>query len=251
MTKYRLPRWKTGRLLHTPALPSACKMVAFTVRGRVKNARTGSSLSGVKVTVSSNNVVSSWGFFTMRNVPAGTVTLKYEKSGYITTEKELTISGNVNSGGVADVSMSPAMAQDQWRAVLKWGRSPSDLDTYGRWGWSKVYWAGKDRTANTITAKLEQDRTSGYGPETLYLSDIGRCTGGASPIAAPLVFWTCWQGATLLARPWLDVPGQRSPHRRRQDFCGVPDYEADSSLPLSNASHCRKGVESHSQVRHR
>jgi len=166
----------------TPALPSECQLISFSVRGRVKNARSGVSLSGVKITVkdTSNTVDSSWGAFTLRNVPAGTVTLVYEKADFIKTERVLTINGNVNSGGIADINMSPSMASDEWRAVVKWGSSPRDLDTYAKWGSRKVCWYQTRQSASSVEGTLEQDKTSGYGPETVYLKGVGNCRGGSS-----------------------------------------------------------------------
>ena len=66
----------------------------------------------------SNTATSQNGFFTLRNLQAGNVDVVYEKSGYITVRRQLSITGNVNSGGVGDINMSPAMAADEWRAVL-------------------------------------------------------------------------------------------------------------------------------------
>jgi len=87
------------------------------------------------------------------------------------------VSGNINTGGLADISMSPQMATDEWRAVIKWDRRPSDLDTYGQWGGTKVSWMGRTRRAMGMKGVLEHDDTDGYGPETLYLSGVGRCRG--------------------------------------------------------------------------
>jgi len=166
----------------TPALPSECQKVSFSIHGRVKSAQNGQMLPNVKVTVqgTSNSVMSNSGFFTIEDVAGGPVTLVYEKGDFIKSTKDLVVTGNINSGGVADVSMSPTMRSDQWRAVLKWGESPSDLDTYGRWGWSKVWWGGMRRSASGETGVLEVDQTEGYGPETLYLSGVGRCRGPKS-----------------------------------------------------------------------
>jgi len=153
------------------------------VRGRIKNARSGRQLSGVTVRVdgSNNRVNSRWGFFTLRNIQKGYVDLVYERPGYITAKKRINIVTNVNSGGIADVSMSPVMRNDQWRAVLKWGRSPSDLDTYAKWWpWNKVCWYRRVQGAGWgwwPKGILEQDKTGGYGPETLFLKNMGRCRG--------------------------------------------------------------------------
>jgi len=165
----------------TPALPTECQLIVFTVRGRVKDARNGEALHGVKVTVegSSDIVTSTLGFFSFGDIRAGTVKLVYEKEGWITTSKEITIIGDVNSGGVADIAMSPAMANDEWRAVVKWDRSPADLDTYGQWGWSKTSWSARRVSSVGMTGVLEVDEVNGYGPETLYLRGVGDCSGGS------------------------------------------------------------------------
>jgi len=165
----------------SPALPTECKLITYTIRGRVKNARNGWMLSGMRVSVEGTNIAtnSAYGAFTLRGVPAGSARLVYSKSGFITNRKTLTVTADINSGGVADVSTSPAMQNDQYRAVVKWGRSPSDLDSYAQWGWSKVCWYGSRRYASGITGVLEQDKTAGYGPETVYLSGVGRCRGNS------------------------------------------------------------------------
>jgi len=165
-----------------PQLPSECKKIEFSVSGRVKNAQSGGYMAGVRITIqgSSNGVTSEMGIFTLSNVPGGTLTFVYEKDGFITTTREISVEGNIRSGGVADVSMSPSMSTDEWRAVVKWGPTPSDLDTYGKWGYSTCYYGGSRRSASGITAKLEVDQTRGYGPETLYLSGVGSCSGSSS-----------------------------------------------------------------------
>jgi hypothetical protein len=156
-------------------------LINYLVKGQVKDARSGAVLNGVKVRFegTSNSATVQSGFFTLRIVELGNVTIVYELDGYITVKKRLAVSGNVNSGGAADVSMSPAMRNDEWRAVLKWGSSPRDLDTYAEWGSKKVYYGAKSQGGggNRPRGVLEVDVTSGYGPETLYFSNLGNCSG--------------------------------------------------------------------------
>jgi len=173
-----------------PALPSGCQRVLYYIRGRVKNARNGGAMSGVKVTVQGTSIsaTSSFGFFTLRNIPPGTVKLVYTKSGMISTEKELTVNGNVNSGGDGDVNLSPAMSTDQWRAVVKWNAYPRDLDTYTTFAWgTPACWYNTRKSAVGMTARLEVDRTSGYGPETMFISGVGNCRGSRS--TCTIQFW--------------------------------------------------------------
>lgn len=168
----------------SPALPSGCLPITFTIRGKVKDAAKGRSLNGAQVTVSGNGhsktVQTSNGIFVISGVKPGSVTLTYKKGGtpgYIDNSKTIDVSGDISTGGVADVSMSPKMASDQWRAVVKWNKKPSDLDTYAKWGWTKVCWYGRNKHLLGIRGKLEVDDTNGYGPETLYLTGVGTCPG--------------------------------------------------------------------------
>jgi len=180
-----------------PALPSACQRILFYIRGRVKNAKNGWSMSGVKVTVQGTAIsaTSSNGFFTLRNIPAGAVKLVYSKSGMIKTEKDLSVTGNINSGGDGDINMSPAMRNDEWRAVVKWNRRPSDLDTYTTFAsGTPACWYNTRKSAVGMKARLEVDRTQGYGPETMYLSNVGRCY--ASQRTCTIQYWIVDYGRT-------------------------------------------------------
>jgi hypothetical protein len=164
-----------------PSLPEMCLPVTFYARGRLKDARTGSGLSGAVVRVMGTDLSasSSGGYFTITDVAPGTYTVKFSMDSYISVEREITISGNINVGGEFDVSMSPAMQNDQWRAVLKWNAQPTDLDTYAMWGYSKVCWYGRHKYGSNMEGTLEKDDVDGFGPETLYLNNIGNCRGGS------------------------------------------------------------------------
>jgi hypothetical protein len=121
----------------------------------------------------------SWGSFSVYNVPGGSVTVEYTANGFITGNKVIDLTGNINIGGEADINMSPEMANDQWRAVLKWQQEPYDLDTYIYWNYgTKVCWYELNQYDQVgMDGTLEQDYTNGFGPETLYLSHVGECSG--------------------------------------------------------------------------
>jgi len=164
----------------SPALPTACKLIVYQMRSQIKSARSGSQLNGVTVRIdgTSNTATTQNGYFTLRNLRPGFVNVVYERSGYITVRRRLSITGNINSGGIGDINMSPAMASDEWRAALKWGAQPRDLDSFATWWpWKKVCWynrhSGNSGSRPKVT--LEQDKTQGYGPETVYFANVGRC----------------------------------------------------------------------------
>jgi hypothetical protein len=200
-----------------PALPDTCVKITFTVRGAVKSARSGLMMNDVTVQATprmsegvsggvsdafgelyfkarrlnstrahrlnstqgvSESVGTDNGIFSLDLAP-GAYTLEYTHDSYITETREIVVEGNI-FGGPADVTMAPKMKDDEWRAVLKWGKKPRDLDTYAMWGWTKVYYGRKTQSSSGMTGVLEQDIASGKGPETFFLSDVGKCKGSAA-----------------------------------------------------------------------
>jgi hypothetical protein len=165
-----------------PAPPSECKRVVYKISGECKNSRNGQGLDGCEAELvgTGQKVIATNGFFTLENVPAGDIQIKYTASGYIDNTREITVTGDVNNGGAADINMSPKMAANQWRATIKWGPYPRDLDTYVKFGAAKMCWYGVYQAAYGLTARLEHDDTDGYGPETAYLTGVGDCQYGAN-----------------------------------------------------------------------
>jgi hypothetical protein len=118
------------------------------------------------------------GFFVLNNIQAGNITLVYRADGYIQAEKVITVTADIVSGGAADISMSPVLAPDAWRAVLQWGETPFDLDTYVKWPWGfQINWQRLQVSGKGILAKLEHDDTNSYGPETAFISGTRNCRG--------------------------------------------------------------------------
>jgi hypothetical protein len=165
----------------SPAVPKECKKVEFVIRGSTKDARTGEMLGEVTVRVVDTDVEDKTltGYFALQRVPGGSTKIKYEKPGYITAEKQFEVTGNVVTGGPADVSMSPEMTSDQWRVVLKWGEEPRDLDSYVKWGANKAWWQNLHQEGSHMASTLEHDDVTSFGPETIHVSNVGKCTGGA------------------------------------------------------------------------
>jgi len=95
-------------------------------------ARRLNSTQGVRESVGTEG-----GMFSIALAP-GAYKLVYSKDGYITEERDIEVEGNI-FGGPASVTLTPAMKDDEWRAVLNWGEKPNDLDTFAYWGWTKVF----------------------------------------------------------------------------------------------------------------
>jgi hypothetical protein len=164
-----------------PTLPKECQEYTFVIHGQVKDATNGQSLGKAKVHIEHDELVTAdaiSGHFFIDGVRPGKVRAIYEREGYIRTEKTFDVTADIQSGGVADISMSPEMAKDQWRVVLKWGEEPRDLDAYAKFALGKAYWAGKHHTWRDLEARLEHDDVTSFGPETIHLTGVGSCTSG-------------------------------------------------------------------------
>ncbi len=170
------------------------------IYGTITDSRTGRSLSGVKIQAyfgannnTGNNAATDIPWYTNSNgefsykkwsvfgadfgLPAGTYTLVLSKEDYITTTYNVTIEGgeNIEFKG----SISPVSAQHEYRVVLTWGASPSDLDSHyigvTNSGYvDHIYYSNKNGTS----ANLDVDDVSSYGPETVYVTGYDKLYDG-------------------------------------------------------------------------
>ncbi len=165
------------------------------VQGTVKNALNGNAVSGatVKLRKGWNNQTGSYcknifgwtktattasdGTFSI-DVSVGTYTAEISKNGYVTAYYNV-ISGDTGLfAALANVTMvlTPVLSEDEYRIVLTWGDSPSDLDshlTYYVEDIQKchVYYANKiGRYDGDTIAKLDLDDVTSYGPETVTIT---------------------------------------------------------------------------------
>lgn len=145
-----------------------------TAGGSITNATNGAVLSGFTLTLIDKNSrfvsgftteSNSSGKFTISNVSIGNYTLVATKDGYITFTTPIEVK---ETSAVTNyyVSMSPVLANTEYRFVLTWTAAPRDLDTHVQGVTdtsSHLYYGKKSLTGMT----LDVDKTSGYGPETV------------------------------------------------------------------------------------
>ena len=104
----------------------------------------------------------------------GVYTAEVGASGYITEYLDLEITrGQVRTG--RNVVLSPEVADGEIRIVLTWGSSPADLDAYAIGTSSggasfNIHFSNPDVSG---VGNLDVDDTSGYGPETITIVDMG------------------------------------------------------------------------------
>ncbi len=111
------------------------------------------------------------------DVRMGTYTVEIVKKGYVTGYFNV-IAGDKN--GIIPLAnttmvLTPVLADDEYRIVLTWGNSPSDLDSHLKYyvnGNEKfhVYYGNKTGSYGETAAKLDLDDTSSYGPETVTIT---------------------------------------------------------------------------------
>ena len=163
---------------------TAPPMVTFTatvevasgsVSGTVVNSQTTAPVQGATVELTQGAVVTastttaSNGTFSFASVPAGAYSLVVSATGYSTTTVSLAV-----DPGEADqqtIALSPVLPDGEWRIVLTWGASPTDLDSHllvpTNSGTAHVYWANTGTTASAPFAALDVDDVSSFGPETI------------------------------------------------------------------------------------
>jgi hypothetical protein len=119
------------------------------------------------------------GNYSFANLPAGVYTVAVIASDYSDCGRiaiPLQASANVNQ----NVVCSPLIGAQAVRIVLTWGSNPSDLDAHltgpnasdaGRF---HVYYLTSSRGSTTSApfAKLDTDERTGYGPETITLTQM-------------------------------------------------------------------------------
>lgn len=167
-----------------------------TMSGYAINALTGSNISGVTVKfrpgwdrkvgalakiydtdTDAVTTTNSYGRYTV-DLMEGNYTAEFSKEGFVTGYANV-VCFKDNSAD-QDCTLTPVMAENEYRIVLTWGDTPRDLDSHLSGPIDDeddpfhVFYS--NRSASTYTedgyvtvAKLDHDDTSSYGPETITL----------------------------------------------------------------------------------
>jgi hypothetical protein len=144
-----------------------------TVSGTVLSFTTADGIEGVTVTVSGHTSFSTTtdadGNFSF-DVPSGDQTLILTKTGYDFSDIDVTVTvGETTAIDENEIYGQPVLASGQYRIVLTWGASPSDLDSHLITPNSEEVYFG-DKTTTAGDANLDVDDTSSYGPETVTIT---------------------------------------------------------------------------------
>jgi len=161
----------------------------YPVTGKIVDAQDGNDLlSEAKVTyvrrAAPDKVVvqgtsNSFGKYSL-NVGEGTYLVTAEKGGYITNQKNVTISGPTSVGQGADLALRKVLGPGEFSITLNWNLHANDLDSWTFWdsGFNQFisyYQQSRTGRQSGVKATLDWDDTDGYGPETTSLYGIGSC----------------------------------------------------------------------------
>ncbi|PRP74809.1 Arf GTPase activating protein [Planoprotostelium fungivorum] len=155
-------------------LSLGCKPAVYDVSGYVKNAVNNQRIAGAYVTAVEAGVTvktDSQGLYQLSALSAGNVTLSISATGFYNTSSLLFLNSTIRAGTDADFSLSPLLVQQGYRIVLTWGASPSDLDSHLVTPFGEVNFNNKVVTSGNLTASLDVDNRTGYGPETITIQN--------------------------------------------------------------------------------
>jgi len=155
--------------------------IKTAVSGKVTDMLTGNAISGATVSVYRHaadeevvieTVTDQNGIYNM-NLSIDTYAIVITKDGYIAYEGELTVQQEEIEH---NVSMFSIIASAQYRMVLTWGSTPSDLDSHlvgetSAGSEYHVHYSMKNAyDGDLLACNLDVDDTSGYGPEVITLT---------------------------------------------------------------------------------
>jgi len=154
------------------------------IAGVVRNARTGFGIAGASLALYNNLTntpvapanTDANGAYSFTGIAAGTYRVAATAAGYQLAERVGIAVGNNGVTGNQDIVLSPSGTSDI-RIVLTWGASPSDLDSHLTGPNSDatrfhVYYASRGNFVSAPFAGLDVDDVSGYGPETISITQM-------------------------------------------------------------------------------
>jgi hypothetical protein len=112
------------------------------------------------------------GYWTIE-LPGGNYSVTVSGDGYNGYSFTINIIPNTDTEMPNPISVTPPVEDDQWRIVLTWGATPSDLDSHitgptGDGSRFHVFYGNSSYYENgEIVASLDRDDVDGYGPETI------------------------------------------------------------------------------------
>ncbi|PJA24224.1 MAG: hypothetical protein COX57_09650 [Alphaproteobacteria bacterium CG_4_10_14_0_2_um_filter_63_37] len=157
--------------------------------GTVNDATTNQPIAGVAITIYAGSTTSgnpaaqtttdANGSYTVMGLNVGTYTVTGNLTGFGQGSRTTIVAAGVTST-IPVLLLSPALANGQYRIVLSWGSAPRDLDVHlagpnpldTATGMFQVFYGRRGTTSAAPFAVLDQDVTTGFGPETITITQF-------------------------------------------------------------------------------
>lgn len=174
-------------------LPDACEVASYTVSGHIKNAVDLHTLTDVTLMIADQPITLDGNNRYTISLPEGSYGYTLSAEGHISIlEGSMTVSRTNQHDH--HLFMYPVREAGTWGIVLEWGQHPTDLDSHlifhgespDSWLWpcpSQMYYGHPHAECSNsytggdpkVTANLDVDDTTSYGPETTTLSNTDTC----------------------------------------------------------------------------
>ncbi len=157
-------------------------LVATTVGGTIRNALNNQPIPNATVQINggASALTDAQGQFSITNVLVGDASVTATATGFINYSNTFTLASTANN--TIGFAMSPVIANTAtMRLVLNWGATPRDLDSHLETpviGGSAhhVYFVNRGSLFTAPFASLDVDVTSGFGPETITITNFSTGT---------------------------------------------------------------------------
>ncbi|MDP2303398.1 MAG: carboxypeptidase regulatory-like domain-containing protein [Ignavibacteria bacterium] len=147
-----------------------------SITGIISNATNNNPISGATVklmqgsTTLNTQTTGTTGTYTMTALAAGNYTMEVSSAGFITDTRAITLSASQSM--TQNFSMAPSSGNVQYRIVLTWGQTPTDLDAHLYKGTYHIYYSSRGSETSAPFTILDVDETDGYGPETITIYNL-------------------------------------------------------------------------------
>jgi hypothetical protein len=151
-----------------------------SLSGYIKDATNNNFLAGASVGLKLNTTTigtmnsGSSGYYSFSGLDAGDYILTASQTGYITATYPVSLVTGENKP--FDISIAPQSSSIQYRIVVTWGSTPSDLDAHLKKGSFDIYFNNRGSVTSPPYAILDVDETNGFGPETISIYNLNNDT---------------------------------------------------------------------------
>jgi hypothetical protein len=190
-----------------------------SITGIISNATNNNPISGATVklmqgsTTLNTQTTATAGTYTMSALAAGTYTMEVSSAGFITDTRSITLTSGQSM--TQNFSMAPSSGNVQYRIVLTWGQTPTDLDAHLYKGTYHIYYSSKGSETSAPFTILDVDETNGYGPETITIYNLNSDSckfyvhnySGTPAITQSAAVVKLYSGSTLLKTYTIPTTG--------------------------------------------